>query len=117
MTALKGDFLGFQFDNIHSSELGIMRVSDGNRYTENLLPTIQDKTNQIPGDHGTFFFGSYYTQRPINFSIAFDNLSEEQMRKIKEVFGDGKIHDLIFDESPYKVYKVKVNGTPNLKYI
>lgn len=117
MSIIKGDFLGFTFDGIHSSELGIFRVSDGSRYTENLLPTIQDKTMQIPGADGTFFQGSYYTQKQFNFPIAFDNLTEEQFKGLKRIFGDKGIHSLIFDEAPYKVYKVKAQGTPNLKYV
>jgi hypothetical protein len=32
-------------------------------------------------------------------------------------FGDKGIHDLIFDERPYKVYRAKVTGTATLKYI
>ena len=60
MSIIKGDFLGFTYNGIHSSELGIFRVSDGSRYTENLLPTIQDKTVQVPGADGTYYFGSYF---------------------------------------------------------
>lgn len=117
MGNIKGDFLGFTFDGVHSTELGVFRVSDGSRYSENLLPTIQDKTIQIPGADGTYYYGSFYTQRQINFSIAYDNLSEAQLRRLKNIFSDKKIHNLIFDELPYKVYKVKITGTPNLKYI
>jgi hypothetical protein len=117
MSVIKGDFLGFTFDGIHSSELGIFRVSDGNRYTENLLPTIQDKTTQVPGADGTYFHDSFFTQKQFNLSVAFDDLSETQLHRLKQVFGDKKIHNLILDEVPYKVYKVKITGTPNLKYI
>ena len=117
MDGLRGDFLGFTFDGIHSSELGIFRVSDGSRYTENLLPTIQDKTVQVPGGDGTYYFNSYYTKKDIFFPISFGELTEEQLRRIKVLFSDKKIHDLIFDEIPYKIYKVKVSGTPNLKYV
>ena len=117
MSAVKGDFTGFTFNGVHSSELGLTRVSDGSRYTENLFPTIQDKTVQVPGADGTYYFGSYYTQQPFNISVVFDDMSEEQFQMLRKVFGDKKIHDLIFDESPYKVYRVKTTGTPNLKYI
>jgi len=40
MSVIKGDFLGFTFNGVHSSELGLTRVSDGSRYNENLYPTI-----------------------------------------------------------------------------
>lgn len=117
MSAIKGDFTGFTFNGIHSSELGLTRVSDGSRYSETLFPTIQEKTVQIPGKDGTFYFGSFYTSRAFNISVAFEDLTEEQFVKIRRVFGDKKIHDLIFDETPYKIYRVKSTGSPNLKYV
>lgn len=117
MSAQKGDFISFSFNGVHSSELGIIRTSDGSRFNENLLPTIQDKTVQVPGGDGTYFFGSYYTQRQFNVPIAFDSLTEEQVRRLYFHFGDKQIHELIFDERPYKVYMAKINGTPQIKTI
>lgn len=114
---LRGDFIGFTFNNIHSSTLGITRVSNGSRYEEDLLPTFQDKVVDSPGTDGTYYFGSYYKQKVFNIQIAFDNLSEEQLRRLKQVFSDKEIHELWFDETPYKAYNVKITGTPNLKYI
>ncbi len=117
MSEIKGDFIGFTFNGVHSSELGLIRVSDGNRYTENLLPALQEKTVQVPGADGTYYFGTYFTQRQIDISVSFDDMSEEQFQRLKVLLGDKKIHDLIFDEAPYKVYRVKATGTPNLKYV
>ena len=117
MSALKGDFISFSFNDVHSSELGIVRTSEGSRFNENLLPTIQDKTVQVPGGDGIYFFGSYYTQRTFNVSIAFDSLTEEQVGRLYSHFGDKQIHKLIFDERPYKVYMAKINGTPQIKTI
>jgi len=34
------DFVGFTFDGIHSSELNIIRTSESNRYTEDLVPSF-----------------------------------------------------------------------------
>ena len=112
-----GDFIGFTYNGKHSSELGIVRTSDGSRFNENLLPTMQDKTVQVPGADGTYYFGSYYTQRQFNVSFAFDDLTEFQVAQLKSHFGDKGIHDLIFDECPYKVYSAKVTGTATIKYI
>lgn len=126
MSEFKGGFLGFSYgtrnpdgtyDLVHSSDLGIVRTSNGGRYDDNLLPTIQDKTTQVPGGDGTYYFGSFYTQKQFSLSIAYDNLTEEQVQKIKRLFGDKKLHQLIFDENPYKVYTVKATGTPQLKFI
>lgn len=112
-----GDFIGFSFNGIHSTELGICRTSDGNRYNDTFLPTAQDKTVQVPGGDGTYLFGTYFTQKPFSIPIAFDSLTEEQYQRIRTVFGDRKVHELIFDERPYKVYYVKTTGNPQLKTI
>ena len=113
----KGDYMGFTYNGKHSSEFGIVRISDGSRFNENLLPTIQDKTVQVPGGDGTYYFGSYYTQKPFSISFAFDDLTEEDLAAFQAHFGDKQIHDLIFDERPYKIYSAKVTGTASIKYI
>ena len=115
--ALKGDFTGFTFNGKHSSDLGITRVSEGSRYSDDLLPTIEDKTVPVPGSDGVYYFGSYYRQKNFNIQIAFDDLTEKQLKELRSHFGKKQLGDLIFDEAPYKVYKVKITGTPNLKYI
>lgn len=114
---LCGDFIGFTWDGMSMSRLGIARTSGGNRYNENLLPTMQDKTTQIPGADGTYYFNSFYTQKPFSISFAFDHLTEKGLRQLKQLFGDKGIHRLSFDEHPYKEYMVKVTGQPQLKYI
>ena len=115
--ALSGDFIGFTFNGVHSSDMGIIRTSDGSRFTENLLPTFTDKTVQIPGGDGTYYFGSNYTQRQISISVATDELTETQFRQLKQWLGDKQIHPLVFDEAPYKTYMVKTSSAPTLKFI
>ena len=115
--ALSGDFIGFTFNGVHSSDMGIIRTSDGSRFTENLLPTFTDKTVQIPGGDGTYYFGSNYTQRQISISVATDELTEIQFRQLKQWLGDKQIHPLVFDEAPYKTYMVKTSSAPTLKFI
>ena len=111
------DYIGFTYNGVHSSDLGIVRVSNGSRFDENLLPTMQEKTVQVPGGDGTYFYGSYFTQRQFSVSFAYDNLNEQQLARLRTHFGDKKIHELVFDERPYKVYSAKVTGTATLKYI
>lgn len=115
MNDFAGSYLGFTFDEVHSSELGLVRTSDGSRYNNNLLPEIQDKTTQAIGADGAYYFGSYYTKRNFSLSIAFDGLTDTQIRRIKQLFGDKNLHKLILDEEPYKYYWVKSSSSPVLK--
>lgn len=111
------DFCGFTFNGIHSSELNIIRVSNGSRYNENLSAAFQDKTAQIEGGDGVLFWDSYYTNRPFSIQIAYDSLTEIQLRKLRQVFSPKAIGELIFDEAPYKAYTVKVQSPIQLQYL
>lgn len=111
------DFCGFTFNGYHSSEMGFYRVSDGSRYTETVGANFQDKTVSIPGSDGTYFFNSYYNQKPFTINIAYDSVTEEQLRKIREVFNAKAVGALIYDEVPYKAYMVKLQSPVQLKYI
>lgn len=109
-----GDFTGFSFNGVHTSELGITRVSGGDRYEDELLPDFDDATTDIPGGDGSYYFGSYYKKKNFDLDIAFDHLTEEQYRNIKRLFGTRKPGKLIFDETPYKYYNVKIENVPSL---
>lgn len=113
----RGDFLGFTLDGVHSSSLGIVRVSDGSRYNEELVPEFEDKIVKVSGRNDTYYFGSEYKQRTFEIKIAFDHLTEKQLRQLRVLMNGHGLKDLIFDEAPYKVYKVKCNGTASLTYL
>lgn len=113
----QGAYLGFTYNNIHSSTFGIVRTSDGSRYNQNLLPTIQDKTIQISGRAGKALQDSEYDTRVFTIQIAYDALTEQQMQDMRIWLGDKKIHPLVFDETPYKTWYAKVTGMASMKWI
>ena len=112
-----GDFLGFTFGGYHSSDLGITRVSGGDRYNEQLFPEIKDRTAEVPGLNGEYYFGSDFGPRQFDIEIAYDHLTEEQFRKLRKVFGTREIKELIFDERPYKRYLAKLENPIELSFI
>lgn len=112
------DFIGFTYGGKHSiDDFGIYRTSDGSRYNDNLIPQLTDKTADIPGGDGQYYFNSHYKTRTFSISIAFDNLSEEQYAEMRRWLNGKEIKELIFDEAPYKVYSAKIIGTPSIKFI
>lgn len=114
---MKGDFLGFSFDGIHCSQLGITHVSSSDRYDEDLFPEVKDKTIEIPNNHGEYYYGSTYGTRTFDINIAYDSITETQLRSIRRLFGTQKICELIFDERPYKVYYAKIESPIQMSYV
>lgn len=110
-------YLGFTYNGKHSSEFNIVRTSDGSRFNQNLLPTIQDKTIQISGVPGRIFQHANYDTRVFSIQIAYDEMSEYNMQEMRRWLGDKKIHPLVFDELPYKTWYAKVTGTASTKWL
>lgn len=117
MSVFQGDFLGFQLGEDHSYGLNITRVSTNDRYQDTLLPQFTDAVVQVPGGDGTYYWDTYYTQKPIQVDFAFDDLRDEDLRKLRQMFSTKSIKPLIFDEFPYKKYMVKCAAPPQLKYL
>ena len=111
------DFCGFTFNGVHSSELNIIRTSDGSRFNETIGASFQDKTAQIEGGDGLLFWDSFYSNRPFAIRIAYDGLTETQLRTLRQVFCAKAIGELIFDETPFKAYTAKIQTPPQLTYI
>lgn len=114
---MTGDFTGFSFNGIHSSTLGIIRVSGGDRYKEELQSEVRDKTVEIPGNDGDYYYWSTYGPRTHTIDIAFDSMTEVQFRQLRQLFSTKKVCELIFDERPYKVYYAKIESPIELDYI
>lgn len=109
------DLTGFKFGDYHSSQFGLIRVSNGSRYNEYLLPTLKNTTTDVPGMEGMLYFGTQKTTRSFQVDMAFDSLAEEDIRDIREWLTG--VHSLVFDERPYIQYMCILNSAPQLKYL
>ena len=111
------DFMDFTFGKYRSADLGITRVSGGDRFEEELSPEIKDRNVEVPGLDGEYYFGSDYGPKEINIEIAFDSMTEEQFRDLRRAFNTKKTQPLIFDERPYKQYMAKLGSPIELSYV
>lgn len=102
------DFIGFSFNGGHSADYGILRISDGDRYEETLVPDLSDEAEEIPGGDGAYYVGETLKEKTFKIDFAYDCLSERGLRRLgKWLHPDSDLHELIFDERPYKKYWVK----------
>lgn len=127
ITPIYEPFVGLTYNGVHSSTLGLYRVSDGSRYNEDLLPSFSDKTSERTGADGMYFFDSNYQEKNWTIEFAFDHVTKEQLRDIKRWLGKGskKPLKLVFDEdrlynaesepSISKYYMAKVAQVPQIK--
>lgn len=112
------DFIGFTYNGKHSiKDLKIYRTSNSNRYETNLKPNTTEKTASVDGQIGQYYFGSKIEALNITVSFSFEELTERELNELKKVFSGDGLHELIFDETPYKAYTAKVTGTAVAKHL
>lgn len=110
-------WVDFRYGNEYASTYGLLRVSNGSRYNDNLVPTLNDKTAEVPGGDGTYYFNSYYKQRSFSINFAYDHLTETELRAVRNWLNGKEIKELEFDERPGRIYFAKVTGAPSFKYL
>lgn len=111
------DFIGFQFNGRHSSEFGLKVVSNSNRFQDNFGPTFKDNTVKVPGGDGNFYWNTKDDKKEWNLSVAFEDVSEVELREMRRWLNSKAMGELIFDEEPYKAYKVKMKSPAQFKYL
>lgn len=111
------DYIGFTYGGVHSKDLNLYRVISGSRHDLQLHPVYNDKTTGVTGGDGMYYFGTDFQSRTFSLNLAYDNLTEEMIQKIRMLFDPKEVKELIFDENPYKIYSVKPVGNLTLNFI
>lgn len=117
MSKYEGGYLGFTFDGRHSSEFGLLVVSDGSRYHQNLSSDFSDTIVQVPGRNGGYYFGTQLSMKNFDINCAYEEMTTHMMHSIQRWLYPNKVGWLIFDEMPYKKYLVKISNTIPLSFI
>ena len=111
------DYIGFVYDGYHSvRDLKIYRTSSGNRYNLFANSSYQDDT-YAEGIEGQTFLKSKIKSISFQIPFAFDSLTKEDIKKIKQIFSSTKVCEISFDERPYVAYDVKLSQPLKLDYL
>jgi hypothetical protein len=115
------DFTGFIFNGHLSSDLGIIRTSNGDRFDMNLSPDFDNDVVEGKGRDGSLYFGKDFTKKEFSIPFAFDSLTEEKLRELSDVFvgafEEDELCSLIFCETPYKEWLVSFSSAPVLHFV
>lgn len=119
------DFISFAFGEFNSKDYGIVRTSNSDRYEEKLSLPMNDKTADVPGADGQYYFGTTYKPKVFDVSFAFEDLTKDNIRSLKQAFSGKEMRELCFAESctydsdngitDARVYMAKVTSQPNIK--
>ena len=91
-------FGGFDSTSFNDGKDRIYRTIDGDRYTINLSPPMNDITMDVVGADGSYYFNTQHKPKVFNVSFAFDNLSKEGLEILKTTFSGKELKYLCFAE-------------------
>jgi len=111
------EFTGFYFDGIHSSTYHLYRTSNGSRYEEGIIPDFEDRSVSLVGTDGDLFGERRFKATPFTIPLAYDHLTEEDLKNIRRWLETENLKPFQFDERPYKTYFVKPSSRPVFNYL
>jgi hypothetical protein len=111
-----GELLGFKLGEVHSSEFNLVRTEKGLSSKE-LYSKFKDTTQKIDNSDITLWYDTLLQNRNFSIQTAFIELTEAQLSQLKIIWNKDKLYPLIFDESPYKYYMVKVDKLTTMKHL
>lgn len=103
-------FYGVTFKSLHSYNNFKLTMLSDNR---NLLGDVTRQTKFVPGLGLVDFGNDTYQEKPLTVKFHYCAATPEDLAAQMELIGgwlydDGQFHDLIFDDSPSRKYRVKV---------
>jgi predicted phage tail component-like protein len=117
MTALNDyEFIGFSFNGIHCSAYGLTAVSSG-LTQQPLYADFENRTIEVPGRDGAYYFGTKVKTRNFSISTAFENMTSANKKSILNWLNPNTVGKLTFDEAPYKYYYVKISSPPSFSFV
>ena len=79
--------------------------------------SFEDLTSTYDTIHGQFYWGTYFHQRVLNFTLSSDHMTQRQLDDFKLWFRAGQIKELILAEHPNRAALARVSQPPKIKMI
>lgn len=92
-------------------------MADGNRYYEQFSPDFENIVTSVAGQTGSYDFGVDIKERLITLECFCNGITEFERRWVEGWLAPGKVGKLVYDESPFKYYMVKLASPINFSFI
>lgn len=111
------EFIDFEFDGKNVSDFGLVVVSDGDRLSLDFSAPFTDETSEVNGVDGQLFWGTKYNARKLQYKLATDGMTPQQVSAFKQHFRPGK-YGKLFDTYEFGKYSwARVTEPPVFSYI
>lgn len=113
----KKAFISFTYDDRKIEDFGLIAVTVNDRLNRETPPEHEDHTTEYKMLHGQYYWGSHYTARELDITLATDGMTQDQLDDFKYWFRAGSIRELVLSEHPNRAIKARVREAPKIAVV
>ena len=110
-------FISFSFGGKNIEDFNIIRVTGGERLTDNLYADFEDIVDEYDVLDGQFYWGTHHKPLELNYTLSTDGMTQRQLDEFKAWFAPGKIRQLIRAQHPNRAIMARVSAAPSMNMI
>lgn len=107
-------FISFSFGEKNIEDFNLIATIDGDRLQRKGYSEFEDLTSNYEVLDGHFYWGTHYTNHTLDFSLATDAITENELNSFLHWFQPGKTRELILSEHPNRAIMARVSSAPEL---
>ena len=110
-------YISFSFGGTQIEDLNLIACVDGDRMEKQLTANFHDLTSSYDVVDGQFYWGTYYDNNQMNFYLATDGMTQENLEDFIRLFAPGSTRELILAEHPNRAIMARVATPPVMNVI
>lgn len=107
-------FISFSFDGKNIEDFNLIATINGDRLQRKGYSEFEDLTSNYTVMDGHFYWGTHYTNHELDFELATDAMTQNELDSFLRWFSAGKVRELILSEHPNRAVQARVKATPDL---
>ena len=110
-------FISFSFGGKLIEDFNLIAVINSDRLNRQLVSNFNDITTSYDVLDGEFYWNTYYMNNQIDFILATDGMTQNQLDSFRNWFSPGKTRELILSEHPNRAIMARVMEPPTMEII
>lgn len=117
LSILNRQFISFSYGGKNIEDFDLLAVFDGDRLSKEIYAPFNDTTTEQAELDGQIFWRSNFKAGQLNFSLATDGMTSQQLEDFKNWFKPGIERELILSEHNNRGILARVSSAPQISLL
>ena len=106
-------FISFSFGGKYIEDFNLIATIENDRLNRLASSEFEDLVTEYNIIDGQFYWGTHFKHNKINFKLATDGITQQQLEEFRHWFIGGVTRELILSEHPNRAILARVGTPPN----